>query len=689
MHAIQTTSVCPHCRRVIPVSASRCPLCGVELEGNTISGTAVRPFLNIALTIFGIVFLLVAAIVAEAVAFMSGRITEAGAYKDALAIADSSPEVRSALGIGIQAKWPVLGTNLRSAHSQFVQWSVALHGSRGEGHLYGVANESNGSWEFSRLSFVANAGHQKIDLKTKPRPLYLHAATVQHVFLIPMGLSETDNLDWAPDYYKAKLGIDAVVLPPAAWDPTLEDPHRHQLDANKCIEFLQRSYPELARDPFAILIGVTSHDMYIPNFHWSYAENWRAEDRFAIVSSARLHPPAPLDGWNPEWLNSRLQKLLTKNIAMLYFGLPMSSDYTSLLSGGVLSGSQIDKMGGQVIGADGSWNSFISSGDPGFTVYDVPGKPVLWRTDYLNQPVRDTEAQLFSTDLSLGLFVQQQTDFNLDDEYPLRFTRVYTSDDDRSRSFGIGATHTLDMFLVGQMGSCVDRCMEDGARIHIIHQEQQPGQLDTYAEPGGWSGPYTGSKAEFDGKVWRVKRNDGWTFLFPYHPEWLPQYVTVLTSFTDPAGHEYKMERGGSGDLLLIITPSGKWLRFENDPQHRIQRIVSWLGRTVRYEYDAGGRLIRATDSEGHVDTYSYDAKSEMLTAGRANGSTILTNAYSNDGYIKSQTVADGGKFEFSYFRGPRNVMQESQITDPGGMLTSFLFGRGGYSQTLPRLAAH
>jgi hypothetical protein len=171
MHAIQTTSVCPHCRRVIPVSASRCPLCGVELEGNTFSGTAVDPFLNIALTIFGIVFLLVAAIVAEAVVFMSGRITEAGAYKDALTIADSSPEVRSALGTGIQAEWPVLGTNLRSAHSQFVQWSVALRGSRGEGHLYGVANENNGSWEFSRLSFVANAGHQKIDLKQKPRPL--------------------------------------------------------------------------------------------------------------------------------------------------------------------------------------------------------------------------------------------------------------------------------------------------------------------------------------------------------------------------------------------------------------------------------------------------------------------------------------------------------------------------------------
>jgi YD repeat-containing protein len=247
----------------------------------------------------------------------------------------------------------------------------------------------------------------------------------------------------------------------------------------------------------------------------------------------------------------------------------------------------------------------------------------------------------------------------------------------------------LDMFLVGQMDAYVDLCLEDGARIHFVHQQRKPGELDTYLEPGGWSGPYTRTKFEFDGKIWRLKRNDGWTFFFPYHPEWLPQYVTVLTSFTDPAGHEYKMERDNVGDLLSIATPSGKWLHFENDAQHRIQRITSSIGRTMQYEYDSGGRLVRATDSEGHVDTYTYDEKAEMLTAGHGGDSAVVRNAYSNDGYIKSQTVADGGKFEFSYFRGPRNVIRESQITDPGGMLTSFLFGRGGYSQTLPRLSAH
>jgi hypothetical protein len=86
-----------------------------------------------------------------------------------------------------------------------------------------------------------------------------------------------------------------------------------------------------------------------------------------------------MDQWNPEWLNSRLQKLLTKNIAMLYFGLTLSADDTSLLSGAVDSGMEIDRMSGEVIEEDGAWESFTDSGDPGFTVYDSPKKAPLWR----------------------------------------------------------------------------------------------------------------------------------------------------------------------------------------------------------------------------------------------------------------------------------------------------------------------
>jgi YD repeat-containing protein len=160
----------------------------------------------------------------------------------------------------------------------------------------------------------------------------------------------------------------------------------------------------------------------------------------------------------------------------------------------------------------------------------------------------------------------------------------------------------------------------------------------------------------------------------------------VLGSFTDPAGHEYKMERDKVGALVSITTPSGKWLHFENDAQHRIHRIQSSLGRTMTYEYDPGGHLVRTVDSDGYVDTYTYDERSQMLTAAHENGAPAVTNMYSSDGYIKYQKLMDGGRVQFNYFRGPQNIIQESHLTDPNGMLTSFFFGRGVYLQTLPEL---
>ncbi len=74
--------------------------------------------------------------------------------------------------------------------------------------------------------------------------------------------------------------------------------------------------------------------------------------------------------------------------------------------------------------------------------------------------------------------------------------------------------------------------------------------------------------------------------------------------------------------------------------------LPSSQGRAVDYEYDRGGRLIRVKDSEGHVDSYSYDDKGAMLTASHGTDAPILQNEYFSDGYFKSQTMADGRKFD-------------------------------------------
>jgi hypothetical protein len=84
------------------------------------------------------------------------------------------------------------------------------------------------------------------------------------------------------------------------------------------------------------------------------------------------------------------------------------------------------------------------------------------------------------------------------------------------------------------------------------------------------------------------------------------------------------------------------------------------------------------------VDSYSYDEKGQMITAGHETGHPILTNGYFTDGYIKSQVMGDGEKFEYSYFRGERNVIYESIITDPNGLETYVQYVRGGNLRSLP-----
>jgi YD repeat-containing protein len=610
------------------------------------------------------------------------------AYKDSLTRAFSSPEIQNVLGGDIHAKYPALGYVIALGNLRFAEWSVALAGSRGKGHLYGVANQINGVWEFSRLTFESDARKGRIDI-TPIRRLLLPRVPTKNVYVVPIGLTASQAVDWAPRYYKARLGVDLTVLPAIPVDPTLIDQTRDQLNADRCIEYLQKKYPEAARDPSAILIGLTSSDMYIPALGWRYAENYRKEGRYAVISSARLHPPQLLENLNPEWLNSRLQKLMTKNIVMLYFDLPMSSDYTSLLSGGVLSGLEIDQMGGNIIGAEGRWDSFVQSGEPAVTIYDVPGKSPVWSRAYATAALPDTSAQVFSASLGLGLFVQRKTDFVFEDEPVLQFSRVYRNQDDRSRAFGIGGSDSLDMFLGGQMGVAVDLILADGARIHFVHQPPKVGQQgDIYRIAWGERDRFVGAQAVFLGDTWQVITTDGWTYFFPYRPKALPQYVTVLTSFIDPTRGKYDMERDSFGSLLKVTSPSGKWLHFENDSEHRIRKITSSSARSVQYDYDKGGHLLRATDSDGHVDSYTYDEKGQMLTAAHGGGKPILTNEYFIDGYIKSQIMSDGRGFGYAYFR-ERNVIRENQITDPNGLETYVQYVNGGYLQSLPAAPPH
>jgi YD repeat-containing protein len=675
---------CSRCGSANPSSAQTC--------GNCVAPLAVPPSygrLNFAVPLVFVTVLVLTTVVVIAVS--NFLVIWSRPYGRAITIAQSSPKVRELLGDNVHELFPAIGFSRSSDGEEFTQFAVALSGSRGRGRLYAVSNEINGVCEFSRLVLKVNSSGERIDLAPKPRVVALPNVPAKKVYLIPADLDADERLDWAPDYYKAKLGIDVGLLPAISIPPEVGQ-QRGQLDADSFLDKLPSMYQSLADDPANILIAVTSRDIYASSLGWSYTENLRSDDRFAMVSSARLHPPSLLARANPEWSNSRLQKLLTKNIAVLYFDLPMSSDYTSMLSGGILSGAEIDLMSGSIIGAERRWDPFVDEDDVEVTLSDVPGKPLFWRMASSYDSLRDTSAHSFKADLSVGLFISGQVDFNFDGAFPLQLERVYRNEDPMSRAFGIGTNDSMDIFLAGQMGHYIDLVHEDGSPIRFEHAPYTAGKGDTYKAAPRSGDPFSKAEAFYRNNMWTVERKDGWKFYFPFRPKALPSYVTVLTGFGDPAGHKYAMVRDDFGGLLSITTPSGEWLHFERDAEHRVHVISGSSGRSITYDYDAGGRLSRVSCSDGHTEHYAYDDKADMLSVSVGSDAPILKNDYSVSGSIVGQTFADGRKFEYHYTRdegSQGNVSLPDLITDPNGLLTYIEYQPNGYRRSLPSRPFH
>jgi YD repeat-containing protein len=488
--------------------------------------------------------------------------------------------------------------------------------------------------------------------------------------------------------------LDVTVLPPISLDSSVTDPKRKQVIAEMAIAAMRSAIPDLADDPSVVLIGITSRDMYIRGYNWTYATNWRVR-RFAVISTARLQPFADLgrwnrqllsflllENWNVELVRSRLQKLLSKNIYVLAFDLPLSNDWTSLVGAGVRTGAQVDWMGSQIIGSENRWDAFVDSGDPDVSLVTEKGKPPVWRFNTAGDPL-DTSSETFVADLRIGLFIQRKTDFLFKNEFS--FARAYRNQDKLSRPFGIGTNDTLDIFLVGKMGSYIELVLDDGAVIHFDRDTSLKARGAQLYRPNGDAGEWVSSTLLYEGDTWRLTTENGWVYFFPYRPNASAGHVTVLTGFQDPQGHRFEMHRNEAGDLLSLQTPSGKWLKFFNDSQHRITRVMDSEGKTLLYEYDGGGRLARVSATQGLSESYRYDEQNELTAVLDLKGQALLTNAYSPEGFITEQILGDGRRFRYSYQHNA-GVLVQSVVTDPQGYVTylDFTSDGYGYQRSLP-----
>ncbi|MBI3456895.1 MAG: M48 family metalloprotease, partial [Candidatus Rokubacteria bacterium] len=175
--------------------------------------------------------------------------------------------------------------------------------------------------------------------RTTPAPV-LHGTGRLH--FVPIGAVSPGTTERLGAYYRDRFGLRIETLPSVPLEPRVIDPARRQLVAEELVTLMQAHYPELAGDPEVILMGITSDDMYIRGYRWRFAFAYRVGHQFAVVSSFGMDPVNYARPPNPELLEERLRKMVSKQIGSLYFRLPQSADRGSVMFGPILGPDDLD-----------------------------------------------------------------------------------------------------------------------------------------------------------------------------------------------------------------------------------------------------------------------------------------------------------------------------------------------------------
>ena len=180
----------------------------------------------------------------------------------------------------------------------------------------------------------------------KPRPSPELKPRGGPVYLVPLGAPDPPFLDSVAAHLAQHYQLRVVKLAGLPLNESVVDNRRRQLVAEALIALMRRGYPREAEDRSAVLVGITAHDLYIASYtKWRWAFSYRMDERFAVVSTARTDEAAWGGASHAERIETRLRKMVTKNLGVLYFGLNQSSDRRSVMYRPILGVGDLDSIG--------------------------------------------------------------------------------------------------------------------------------------------------------------------------------------------------------------------------------------------------------------------------------------------------------------------------------------------------------
>ncbi len=489
-------------------------------------------------------------------------------------------------------------------------------------------------------------------------PAELHARGT--LYFVPYGTQAIPIAALAA-HYKEKFGIDVKTLPAAAPGALDYDAARNQLIAEEVLNTVERTYPQQANDPKAILVVITDDDLYPRDLGWNFTYSLHG-DRFSVISTHR---------YTSDKLTNTLQSL-TKVVALTYYGLPENNDPRSILH-------EIMTPWG---GPDDIYQSDLH---PESTPFGRPGYYACLQftsgADRVLRPVNDFlgagcgsppdvafSGESLQVRLEDGTFVERHVDAENVGIGQLNFRRAFNSGETRDGKFGPGTWHSFDSFLrtPDHMASLLWQ-QEDAGTIDFKRTVPGTGfRTDaTYVDDSEPPEHFSGSQIYWKVSDFRLQLNDNSIYSFmPCDDSTLCYWDKYSTS----NGVDFSFERDSNRVLQSIKGPDSE-IKFDYDSSGHIVaihipdppprpisfwgKVVSWFRllfekiglahapeKELKYAYDPAGELARVDYPDGSASLYAYSngkmSSIQLIPSAGAPALTIAALEYDGLGRIIS-----------------------------------------------------
>jgi YD repeat-containing protein len=291
-------------------------------------------------------------------------------------------------------------------------------------------------------------------------------------------------------------------------------------------------------------------------------------------------------------------------------------------------------------------------------------------------------------DVETGIYYRTYLDLFIDDSISIRFERTQRNQDTRSRSFGIGASTSYDMFIIGDTDkfSWVALVMADGGQIRYARISPGTSYSDGVFEDQETPGKFLGSRISWNGSHgnWTVALKDGTEFTVQGCNANSKAGQCAVTEMRNKAGERLTIKRDGDGNILRITSPHGFFVSVTNDSAGRITRIEDDAKRWVSYEYNAAGALAKSQNWRGATQEFKYDAQFNMARVDESGKDVkgayrfAIINAFDKQNRFAAQIMDSGGFTSAEYITNASGKVIQANVGSAEG-LSRYFFSESGY----------